>query len=334
MLDTNNQIEIGPPKLIPSLVEGFNAVANHIYIIILPILLDLLLWFGPMISIKDLVLPVVLNASELSAGAYGEESRMFIQNSKDIWTVLLDQFNLLYGLRTYPIGIPSLLLNKGIRQNPLGSLSVIELRSTNNASWIILGLTFLGVVIGSLYFALIASATNEPGKGFKITDFFTQTTQSIVLSLILMFALLVLSVPAVCLISSIVLFLPSLGSLPLMFFGLILVWVLLPLAFSPHGIFMDKMKAGTSIVSSIKLVRSLMSVSGLFFVIVILLGYGLDILWATPSEDSWMLLIGIFGHAFISSGLIAGSFMFYKNGTKWLQAVMRGMNAGNQKIIS
>lgn len=334
MLDTNNQIKIGPPKLIPSLVEGFNAVANHIYIIILPILLDLLLWFGPMISIKDLVLPVVLNASELSSGAYGEESQIFIQNSKDIWTALLEQFNLLYGLRTYPIGIPSLLLNKGIRQNPLGSLSVIELQSTNNASWIILGFSVLGVIIGSLYFALIAGATNESGKGFKIADFFTQTTQGIVLSLILMIALLVLSIPAVCLVSSIVLFLPSLGSLPLMFFGLILVWVLLPLAFSPHGIYMGKMKAGTSIVNSIKLVRSLMSASGMFFVIVILLGYGLDILWTTPSEDSWMLLIGIFGHAFISSGLIAGSFMFYKNGTKWLQAVVSGMKAGNQKIIS
>jgi hypothetical protein len=334
MPDTNSQVKIKPPRLIPSLVEGFNTVANHIYIIILPILLDLLLWFGPMIRIKDLVLPVVLNASELSAGAYGEESQAFIQNSKDIWAALLDQFNVLYGLRTYPIGIPSLLLNKGVRQNPLGSLSIIELQSTNKASWIILGLTFVGVIIGSLYFALIASATNEPGKSFKLSDLFKQTTQSFLLSLILMVALLVLSIPAICLISSIVLFLPSLGSFPLMVFGLVLVWVLLPLAFSPHGIFMGKMKAGTSIVNSIKLVRSLMSATGMFFLIVILLGYGLDILWTTPSEDSWMLLIGIFGHAFISSGLIAGSFMFYKNGTKWLQAVMHGMKTGNQKIIS
>jgi hypothetical protein len=35
-----------PAKLIPSLAEGFNAVANHIYIIIFPVVMDLLLWFS------------------------------------------------------------------------------------------------------------------------------------------------------------------------------------------------------------------------------------------------------------------------------------------------
>lgn len=334
MPDTIIENKIEPPKLIPSLVEGFNAIASHIYIIIFPILFDLLLWFGPMIRIKNLVLPFVLNASEISANAYGEESQLFVQNAKDVWTAFLNQLNLLYGLRTYPIGVPSLLINRGITQNPLGTLSIIELQTTNNASWIIIGLSVLGVILGSLYFAMIAAATNKSGDAFKIADLMKQTLQSAVLSIILIIALLVLSIPAICLISSLVLFLPSLGSIPVMAFGMILIWVLLPLVFSPHGIFAGKLKATSSIVNSIKLVRSLMSATGMFFTIVILLGYGLDILWATPEESSWMLFIGIFGHAFISSGLIASSFTFYKTGTIWLQEVIRGMNTGKQRIIS
>lgn len=334
MFDTKSEQKIEPPKLIPSLVEGFNAVASHVYIIIFPILLDLLFWFGPLVRVKELLLPVILNAGELSASAYGEDSQAFIQNLGDVWTTFLDQFNLFYGLRTYPIGIPSLLVGKGVTRNPLGSLSIIEMRSSNTAFWLIIGICLVGVIIGSLYFALIAGATNEFRKMVKITDIAKETVQSVILSIILVLALIVLSIPAVCLISSLIVFLPSLGSIPFMFFGLVLVWIMMPLIFTPHGIFADRLKATTSIVNSIKLVRSLMSATGMFLIIIILLGYGLDILWSTPDENSWMLLIGIFGHAFISSGLIAASFTFYSKGMKWMQAVVRGMKAGNHKIIS
>ena len=65
-----------------------------------------------------------------------------------------------------------------------------------------------------------------------------------------------------------------------------------------------------------------------------MLGYGLDFLWSTPDPDSWMLIVGIFGHAFISSSLIAASFVFYNNGMKWLQVVIPDVNTGKQKILS
>lgn len=61
-----------------------------------------------------------------------------------------------------------------------------------------------------------------------------------------------------------------------------------------------------------------MATTGIFFILVILIGYGLDILWTSPGTENWMLLVGIFGHAFISSGLLAGSFVFYRDGLSWL----------------
>lgn len=334
MSETNNEQKIAPPKLIPTLVEGFNTIANNIYIIIFPILFDLLLWFGPMIRIKELLLPFVLNASEISSSTYGPESQSILDNSKTIWTALLDQFNLFYGLRTFPVGVPSLLVSKGITSNPLGNVSIIEIQSPSLAFWFLAGFSVLGVILGSLYFALIAEASNESKISLKISVFARQTLQLFILSLILIVGLLVLSIPAICLISSLVLLLPSLGDLPIMLFSFMLVWILLPLVFSPHGIFTNQYKATKAIVNSIKLVRPMMSFIGLFFIIVILLGYGLDILWSTPEANNWMLLVGIIGHAFISSGLIAASFSFYKKGLLWLQAKMREMSAGKQKIIS
>jgi hypothetical protein len=334
MSDEVYEHKIEPPKLIPSIVEGFNAIASHIYIILFPILFDMLLWFGPMIRVKDLILPVMLNATDLSSNAYGQDSQMIVETSKQMWTSLLEHFNLFFSLRTYPVGLPSLLLGKGVANNPLGSVSIIEVESTNIAFWILAGCTVVGIVLGCLYYALIANATDSSEKSLKFSSLAKQTAQIVILSLILVAALFILSIPAICLISSLVLFIPSLGEIPVMLFGFLLVWILLPLVFSPHGIFADQLKATTSIANSIRLVRSLMSATGIFLILIILLGYGLDILWATPEANDWMLLVGIIGHAFISSGLIAASFKFYNSGVRWLKTTLKAMNAGKPKNIS
>ena len=39
-------------------------------------------------------------------------------------------------------------------------------------------------------------------------------------------------------------------------------------------------------------------------------------------EDSWMTLLGIFGHSFVTTALLASSFVYYRDMTAWLQAVI------------
>jgi len=334
MPDDKTTRKIEAPRIMPCLVEGFNAIASHVYIIGFPILFDLLLWFGPLVRIKELLLPAVMSASQISAAAYGEESQVFIDSSRQLWTALLEEFNLLFGLRTYPIGIPSLLVGKAVNENPLGMLPIIELHAIENAFWLTIAFSLVGAILGSLYFSLIAIATQAIEEPLRFNLLVKQAIQAIVLAILIFLALFIICIPVFCLFSSMALFLPNLGTLPFMLLGLILVWVLLPVAFSPHGIFANQLNATNAILNSIRLVRSLMATTGMFFIILILLGYGLDFLWATPSMNSWMLLVGIFGHAFISSGLIAASFSFYKKGMQWLQANLKEMSTDNLKKIS
>ena len=54
MLAPKVEEKVSPPRIIPSLVEGFNAVAGRIYLIIFPILIDLILWFGSAGAHKEL----------------------------------------------------------------------------------------------------------------------------------------------------------------------------------------------------------------------------------------------------------------------------------------
>jgi hypothetical protein len=61
--------------------------------------------------------------------------------------------------------------------------------------------------------------------------------------------------------------------------------------------------------------------SGIFVLSSFLLHRGLNYLWSVPPSASWMMLFGIFGHAFISTTLLAASFVYYRDVNTWLQTV-------------
>jgi len=329
-----NDVKYDPPRLIPSIVGGFNAVASHIYIILFPVFIDLFFWLGPKVRVKNYFLPLMIEAAEISSAAYGTQAADFVKGTREIWTTLLDQFSLLFSMRTFPIGIPSLMVGYMSSGNPIGTQITIDLKSGNVIMGWLFVLLVVGLLLGSIYFALIASVVKGPGYSLNVSQVLKQTVQSFFLSAIILSAVSLLALPISCLLSSIMLVMPSLGNFPIMVLGLIAVWITLPLAFSPHGIFFEELRVGKSIVMSVRLVRSLMSATGTFFIMLIILGYGLDILWTTPTSDSWMLAIGIVGHAFISSGVLAASFIYYDKGIKWLKHSVQPKKQEGTTVVS
>jgi hypothetical protein len=93
------------------------------------------------------------------------------------------------------------------------------------------------------------------------------------------------------------------------------------LFFTPHGIFVRKQNALTSIMSSLRMSRFTLPTSSLFVLSVFLLSRGLSYLWTVPANDSWLMLVGIAGHAFISTTLLSASFVYYRDMNNWLQQV-------------
>jgi hypothetical protein len=59
----------------------------------------------------------------------------------------------------------------------------------------------------------------------------------------------------------------------------------------------------------------------LFVICWFLLSTGLNYLWSVPTADSWMTLVGIGGHAFITTALLSASFVYYRDMNAWLQTV-------------
>jgi uncharacterized membrane protein YdcZ (DUF606 family) len=75
-------------------------------------------------------------------------------------------------------------------------------------------------------------------------------------------------------------------------------------------------------MTSIKVVRVSMGQTTWFLLLAIVLIEGMDYLWRKPPVDNWFLAIGIFGHAFVVSGVIAASFHYFLDATKFTQTIM------------
>jgi ABC-type proline/glycine betaine transport system permease subunit len=118
-----------------------------------------------------------------------------------------------------------------------------------------------------------------------------------------------------------------LGEGVVLFLAFVSLWLIVPLFFTPHGIFVRRQNAVTSLLGSFQLTRFTLPSTSLFVLTVFMLGIGLNYLWSIPASDSWLALVGILGHAFITTALLASSFIYYQDMSSWLQTVFARLRA-------
>lgn len=308
-----------PPGVMGSLRVGFDIVSSHIWLILPPILFDLFLWLGTRLS-----------AGKLYAATVAEMIA-FLKSRPvpvDQIQILLDsinsfnRFNWLSALRTFPIGIPSLeafaLPATGSPAlTPFGLRNAIEIESSLGLlGWTTL-LVFIGWVGGGVYFRWVSMTVL--GESNANITFARAVFQSVVLSLLWAFCLIVILTPTVILVGLVSYISAALANGLLFFIAILAYWLIVPFFFMPHGIFAQRQNALYSLYSSLRLTRFTLPSSGLFVFTSILLSKGLSLLWSVPESDSWMRLVGISGHAFISATILAASFVYYRDMNAWLQ---------------
>lgn len=310
---------IPPPALIGAISTGFNTVANHIYLILFPIALDLLLWFGPQLKVKALLQPLLAEFGAAAVRMAGPEMSELISATEVLWQESLKHINLVSSIRSFPIGIPSLMAASGPLVNPLGSPLSLEISSLNGMVSIWLVFSLVGLILGSFYFSLLSRYATNDQRGFSFGALGWQTLQAVVLILVLIIIFIMVMIPLILISSLVALVSPTVSQFVLLLSSFFLIWLLLPLIFSPHGIFTFQLDALRSTLLSYRLVRFFLPSAGLFLMVSILISQGMDILWRVAPENSWMALVGVIGHAFISTALATSSFVYYAGGVKWMQ---------------
>jgi hypothetical protein len=307
-----------PPGVVGSIRAGFDAIASHFLVILLPLALDLWLWLGPHLSLEIFFKPILVDFRKM-AGAGGMSAADIDQMLK-MYDTLFHEFNLFSMLRAFPIGIFSLMTGTMPLATPFGGPIIWQVSTAENLMAILLGLTLAGWLGGGLFFYWV-SAIVIPAEDDRIRSL-QAVLQTAFFSLVWMVVSFLLGMPLLLVVYLLFALSSALAQGVLLFLGFLSMWLLVPLFFSPHGIFVKKQNALVSIVNSVRMARFTLPTSSIFVLCTFLLGIGLNFLWSVPPEDSWMLLVGIFGHAFVTTALLAASFIYYREMNAWLEIAL------------
>jgi len=317
------QILPPPPGIIGSLRAGFDVTAGHITAILMPVALDLILWLGPRLSLNTLAQPVLsyIQQGMLANGGFKPDD---VTSMMTLYQQSFKAFNVLALLRTFPVGIASLISGKLPGLTPLGMPTTLQIDSYLNLVGLIFLLTLIGWLFGGLYFRWVAALVtpeNLPSTGRAVI-------QTLFYSVIWVVICWILGLPIIFTVSLIFMFNSVIGEIVLVILAFISMWLIVPVFFSPHGIFVKKQNAFASILGSFQMARFTLPTSSLFVLTVFLLAYSSNFLWAIPTNDSWLTLVGILGHGFVTTALLASSFKYYRDMTAWLQTVLARLRGG------
>jgi hypothetical protein len=236
-----------------------------------------------------------------------------------LYSEFLTNFNLFTVVRTVPVGVPSLLARMNEIAAPLNLAGLIEAPSVQAAIGIFGALLLLGFFLGTLYFDAIARQSQPENVSFSLKRLFSEYTQTLVFFLIIIALVLMIAAPVFIMISVFSLINPALAQFVLFMLLFLVMWLALPLVFSPHGIFALEQKVVPSMLLSMRMVRFFVPGTSLFILFCILISEGMNMLWVIPGGESWLVSLGICGHAFVVTALLCASFFYYRDGLKWMQ---------------
>jgi hypothetical protein len=298
-----------PPGVWQTIAAGFDLTAKHLWLVLLPALLDSFYWLGPRLSMRPLVERYV--ALLPADPAIADITAQFL--------TLAPRTNLFTSLSVPLLGLPALMVGAAPLQTPLPT-QVFELESLG--LWLVLFLLFsvVGVLLTAVYFSLIAQ---EVGRQLGNTPRLPLVTlfgqmlrlwvQLLGLTLLLLVLAVLVYVPLLPLSLLLGLFSVMLAALVLMTGPVLILWLIIYLFFAPHGLALHGRSLFQAVTESLYLVRAhLFSVVGLMMIL--FLGRNiLATLLLLADDGSWLTLASILGHAFIMTSLVAATFIYYRD---------------------
>jgi len=308
-----------PLGVIDSLNAGFGTLAQKPFLLLIPILLDLFLWFGPRLSATPKVLADVCQGivpelttrlQALTSQSADTSAEIFGQTLEEI----LGSYNLFSALSTWPLGAPSLLAGNEPGTNPLGTNPVLKVETLGGFLACLLLLVLLGLLLASLYFSLIARWVNGNPNSLRTWAMFIglywgRIVASVALVLVGVFFL---SIPFFLIVEIVGLIFGPLALLILLAGTMAVIWGIFHLFFAVHSILIEDASIPKAMANSIRLVRRYPHSAVGLLLAAMLISLGLGKIWHMPPSESWTRLIGILGNAFINTGLVTATFVYYR----------------------
>jgi hypothetical protein len=314
-----------PSGVIETLSAGYTAVNRQLWVLMLPILLDVFLWLGPHVSYSPLVGPVVTQAAEWTRqvalgprrGPPNTELINGVDDSRQWLLAHADEVNGLDALAWGPLALPSLA----------------TLPSTSDELAFVSGwwegLTLLGacaglsLLLGGWFYAGLAAASRGIPGGPLAAGRGTPRAVVDVLGLVavLIGAAVLLGLPVVLLIGFTALVSPPVAALGGALVGGGVLFAAVHLFFAVDAIFVSNAGPLAAIQRSVGVVRRHLRASVVLILLTWLILAGMAQVWdilATTLQAPYGVALGILGNAYIASGLIAAGMIFYTQRAEFL----------------
>ena len=300
-----NKAPEAPIGIIASLSAGLDTVIQGWWIILFPLSLDLFLWLGPHLSIRSVAESALTNLAILM----GDNPLI------DLLREAAGELNYFSILSVTPLGVPSLISLKLPQGTPLGLPTVFLVDSEWLWLALFLGLSLGGLLVGGVYLGLIGQQVRDKAFSLpRLLAILPRYWASVLLMIVMLLLIgIMLTLPIMAVATLLAAWSDWLATLLVWLGFMFFLWLLYHLFFTVHGILVNEQSLPVAALTSLRLV-SFNSFSTMGLVTLALsISTGLNYLWMLPKGDSWMLLVGIVGHALISSGLIAATFVYYQD---------------------
>ena len=297
------------PKVLDAIKAGYDTLSTHVYLLLFPILLDIFFLFGKRLSIANQSERMISGITLPSSA-----STEVLKSWEELTTSLLvsfKNFSLTAFLRSFPIGIPSLLAYRPLEVNPLGAFSTIQVESYASTLLYILGFSLIGFLLGSLFLSVVRNSVENKTSIHDLEQLPHQLLPLFALPVVALLLSVFILTPALFLISIFNSFLPILGALGYFLLSLGLISAAIPLFFTAHEILLTGNNFVTAARDSIRTVRPTNGKTSIFLMLAFIATYATNYLWQIPKENSWMMIISILGHALVTTIFIVASFHFY-----------------------
>ena len=316
-----------PLGIIASIASGFETVNARLELILLPLALDLLLWLGPHLSVKPIVDQLLSQMTlALGSAAFDAATMASFNAVHDMLAAYGERFNFFSRLSTMPLGLPSLMGGRGGLLAPGGT--PVTWLVDNAPEYVLLFVSFslLGLFLGALYFGGIAQQVRDARLSWRLSlkQVWGDWARLTALTTVAFIVIALLSLPLILLAALLALIHPLLAGFAV---STVALWLLVYLGFTLHGIVLQRRGLFAAMWDSLHLAHVSLSQTLTLYTAVIFIYVGLDWVWSLPADDSWLLLIGLLGHAVVSTALVAATFVFYRDRYRWWVEMRRMLPA-------
>jgi hypothetical protein len=292
-------------SIIDTLSEGFRTVTRRLWIVAVPVALDVFLWLGPKLSVAPVIrdaLATLQDTMRLATPSGAADTGMAeaLQVISQELEATIGQANLLALLAWSRLGMPSIA---GLRPVNPEVDRIIEITGYGQMLGLQALILLVGLFLACVFLAMLGQEVR--GEGVRID----RLAQSVPRYWLRLLAIIVpLGLGLMFAVSA------SLVLGPLAFIVLALVlWVLLYLFFVPQAVTMAEESPLRALWFSFLVVRTnFWSALGLIL-LTNLIGSGLSLVWRNVMQVPSGMMIAILGNAYIGSGLTAAAFIYYRD---------------------